>query len=432
MNQSGIIKSFIKKSSFSVKATGYSMQPILTPKDLLFFKKNSFSNIQINDIIIVKKSDKYLVHRVIYKNSKYLVTKGDNNPYTDGEIKPHQIIGKLFKIQRNNRELHPDTIYLIQSTQYLKEIIKIKNEFEKKGIDYLFLKGLPLHLYYEKKIPRRLYADCDILVNQKQITLIRKILLNNAYVETNNLLTNFHSKFKKIDTQIVFFKKTRHFSIIFDIHILPIFLSNQLGYLNSLYPTEITKQIPNEFLKNKIKINIADNIFYILNSSDLIIFLCFHFFHHNYKSITQLYFIYNVINELSQKNNSKLLWNNVFLKLKKYKLINYLYPVFICLKKYFNIKYPKNFISSIKPKSKIINWYYQKVIFKNMNVFTVENRISGGMNKFMNLFFLSDEKFSKKIFIFFNPLIIFSIFFVFYVKFKSIFKKYRYKNNYIY
>jgi hypothetical protein len=62
-----------------------------------------------------------------------------------------------------------------------QEIIKIKRAFEEENIDFVFLKGLPLHLYYEKTHPKRIYADCDVLINKKDFLEAEKIIIKFGY-----------------------------------------------------------------------------------------------------------------------------------------------------------------------------------------------------------------------------------------------------------
>ena len=151
------------------------MEPIFHENDVLYFKKIAFKSIKVNDIVSIKKGKQLISHRVIYKTNKYLVTKGDNNPISDGKIFPKQIIGKVYQVKRKGQIFDPEQLYLLQSTLYFQEIVKIKTKLDKQGINYVFLKGLPLHLYFEKTHPRRIYLDCDVLVDKKDFFKAEKI-----------------------------------------------------------------------------------------------------------------------------------------------------------------------------------------------------------------------------------------------------------------
>ena len=60
---------------------------------ILIIKKNNY---QVGDIVTFKKEDYYVTHRIIKKNGKRVVTKGDANNTPDEEIKVSSIIGKVI------------------------------------------------------------------------------------------------------------------------------------------------------------------------------------------------------------------------------------------------------------------------------------------------------------------------------------------------
>ena len=155
-------KKLLSKIGYLSSTEGSSMLPVILPKDGLYFKPITLHKLKTDDIIIFTLKDKLVTHRVIFKTTKYIIAKGDNNPFSDGKIFAKQIIGRVYKIKRNGKIFNLGDLYLIQSTVYFGEIIKIKKTLEKQKIDFLFLKGLPLHIYYEKKHPQRIYADCDV------------------------------------------------------------------------------------------------------------------------------------------------------------------------------------------------------------------------------------------------------------------------------
>ncbi len=125
----------IRNKSLPLKSQGSSMLPILYSNDMAYFKKIQFKQVKIDDIILVHKNKRPFTHRIIYKTDKYLITKGDNNFQSDGKIYPRQIIGKVAKVKRDGKEFDPNQIYLLQSSLYFQEIVKIKNTFEKEKND---------------------------------------------------------------------------------------------------------------------------------------------------------------------------------------------------------------------------------------------------------------------------------------------------------
>lgn len=399
-----IIKLLLKSKSFPLKSQGSSMLPILRSADVVYFKKINFKNLKANDLVLVKKNHQLFTHRVIYKTDKHLVTKGDNNPQSDGKIYPIQIIGKVIKVKRDGKEFDPNQIYLLQSSLYFQEIIKIKEVFEKEKLDFVFLKGLPLHLYYEKEHPRRIYADCDVLVDKKDFLKAENIVLKLGYKKTE-------AKNKQVENN--YFKVISGFSVIFDLHLEPAFLMTQFSGLEALYPQKLIDKLTTELLKTKRKVRIQDTNFYFLSINFQILYLSLHFFHHNFLGAFRLDFLNKVIKKSHLSNKD---WLKIAQITNKYQLTNFVSPVFVLLKKYYQ-----------PPLPDFMNFMYGSVVtdpyFKNSNIFDDEPRIGAGINRFKNIFFLSPYPLWRKLTVFFHPQVIYFIFWVLGKKLSSFFLK---------
>ena len=418
-----IFKKLLRLKSIPLKSTGQSMLPILRPNDIVYFKKTPFLKIKVNDLIIFKKKNQLITHRVIYKTKKYLITKGDNNPNYDGKIYPKQVLGRVYQIKRNGQIFKPETLYLIQSTYYFSEIVKIKNEFDKKNINYVFLKGLPLHLYFEGTHPKRLYADCDFLIDRKDFQKAEEILLKNHYQKAELHWSKTAKKMQKKELEGTFYKKTNQFIITFDIHLQLVDLSIvHLGHFNELYPQKLIDNLTEEFLKTKRKIKINNEKFLILNNYYLILYLSLHLFHHNFSGAFRYDFLDKVIKKSKISIKS---WQEIALIIKKYQLNNFVFPVFFLLRKYYQSPIPKNFFKKIQPKT-LDNFYtiftppFTQFLHK-INIFNNEPRISAGIKRFLYLFIFSPSPFWKKILIIFNPQVIFAFFWVVWKKIKNYF-----------
>jgi signal peptidase I len=411
-----IFKKLLRLKTLPLKSTGQSMLPILRPNDIVYFKKTPFLKIKVNDLIIFKKKNQLITHRVIYKTKKYLITKGDNNPNCDGKIYPKQILGKVYQIKRNGQIFKPETFYLIQSTHYFSEIIKIKKEFDKENINYVFLKGLPLHLYFEGTHPKRLYADCDVLIDKKDFQKAEKILFSFGYQKANTSLSSFQKKLQDKKAENAYFKIINGFTVVFDLHLEVVFMMTQLGKLEALYPQKLIDNLNEEFLKTKRKIKINNEPFLILDTCYLILYLALHLFHHNFSGAFRYDFLDKVIKKSKISIKS---WQEIALIIKKYQLNNFVFPVFFLLKKYYKTSVPPLFIRSIQP----INPLNRKLINKltKINIFNDEPRIRAGIKRFLYLFIFSPSPFWKKILIIFNPQVIFAILWVVWKKIKKLF-----------
>lgn len=400
-----LINGIIKKASFVLKAEGTSMLPILHSNDVVQYKKVNFKQVDINDIILVRKNKKLFTHRIIYKTDKHLITKGDNNPQSDGKIYPHQIIGKVVKVRRDGKEFDPNQIYLLQSSLYFQEIVKIKNTFEKEKINFVFLKGLPLHLYFEKTHPQRIYADCDVLIDKKDFNNAEKIIERFGYKKT------IEGK-KQVENN--YFKVINGFPVVFDLHLEPAFLMTQFSGLEALYPQKFIDKLTAAILQTKRKVRIQDTNFYFLSTNFQILYLALHFFHHNFLGAFRLDFLNKVVRKSRLSIND---WQNIASTINKYQLTNFVYPVFVLLKKYYQTPLPDFMYGSV-----VTDPYYN---FKNLNIFNDEPRLHAGVNRFVLIFLLSPRPLWRKLFIFFNPAAIGSILWVIWKKLSSFFSNQR-------
>ncbi len=389
------------------------MLPLLRPGDILFFKKIKFHQTKINEIILVKKSNKEIVHRVIYKKNNYLVTKGDHNPLSDGRTNPNDVFAKVIAVKRSNNKFDLESLYLFQSTLYFQEIVKVNKAFRKEKIAFVFLKGLPVHLFYEKKHPRRIYADSDILIDQTDYEKVEKVFKRNGFKKVDASYSNLHKLLKDKPTEVSFVKKVNNFPVVFDIHFEPVFLMNQLGKLDALYPEKFMRQLTSDFLQTKLAIKVQGEQFFILDISYLILYLALHFFHHNYRGIFRLHFLDQVIRFRARELDLDKLISDI----NKYQVQNFVYPVFWFLQKYYSTPGASLVLKSINIKSKELKYIKENIL--NINIFDDESRVQAGIARFKNIFQLSPSPFWKKLTLIFNLQIIYSVFWVGYLKIKN-------------
>jgi len=359
------------------------MHPLLFNNDQCYIEPKK--KLLVNDLILLKKSNKLLIHRLIYKNKNYFVSKGDNNLQSDGKIYPNQIIGKVAKIKRKGKSFFIKNIYLVQSTLYLQEIIKIKKAFEKEKIEHVFLKGLPLHLYFEKSHPQRIYADCDILIKKEDFPKAEKIIKNFKY-------KNFESD-KKVENN--YFKKINGLTVVFDIHLEPAFLMTQFSGLEALYQQKLINNLTNILLNSKRNITVLGEHFYILGKKELVFYLALHLFHHNFRGAFRYMFLDKVIKKSRLTNKD---WLKIADLVNNHRLNNFIYPVFLLLKKYYHPPVPAFFLKKIGGNH---NFFNNKIM--KTKIFDDETRTVAGINRFLYIFFLSSNSWAQKIFVFSNP-----------------------------
>ncbi len=392
----------------SIKTFGNSMMPVLFNGDVIYLRIISFQKIKINDIIAVRKKNQFFTHRVLYKTPKYLITKGDNNTSSDGKIYSKNIVGIVNKVKRNGVNLNIQDIYLMQSTLYFHEIIKVKKVLEIKKIAHIILKGLPLHLFYEGQIPQKIYSDCDVLIFKNQFEKVRKVLKSLGYKEIDSSFTKTQKNLKKHETEISFYKIINGIPIYFDIHLEAVFLMTQIGNLNSLYPKKLLDEFSVHLLSEIRPIKALGEDINILNAENLFIYLILHLYHHNFKGAYR----YDLIKKIVAKE--KLDYSQIAATINKFKLNNFIFPGIILLEKYYGLKFDKEFLNNIKPSVRILKIINSDLIGVNnqlpaINIFNDEDRVGAGIKRFRTLFELSPNKLHRKLLTFLNPEVVYFI-----------------------
>jgi len=400
-----LLKIVSNKSNFHFRASGSSMNPLLHDQDIVYLKRTKSQVPKINDIVLVNKNDTNFIHRLIYESpqnsgtKKYFVTKGDHRITSDEKLDLKDIIGNVLYIKRGNQIINLNHLYLIQSTLYFQEILKVKKEFENYEINFVFLKGLPLHLYYEGSHPKRIYADCDILLENKEIQKINRIFINLGYKKAHTEYSKIHSLLKNKLTEISYYKHVNNFPIIFDVHFEPVFMMNQIGRLDEIYPQKLINEMTRIFLSEKKIISIKGEKLPILSPVNLFMYLSLHLFHHNFHEVFRLSLIRTVINK-----HKLFLSTNYVNKLQevteKLKINNYLYPTLLLLRKYYATSVPIKLVKSLKPEDKKMDYILHMI--DSINIFDGEDRIKAGITRFRNLFYLSPQPIYRKLTIIFN------------------------------
>lgn len=390
-------------SAKKIQTHGQSMEPFLFDGDVLFLVKKPVNRIKINDFITFKVKNLFITHRVIFKHTKddYLITKGDNNHVADKKVYPKQIIGVVDSVKRRGQLISIESLYLIQSTLYFQEIAKVSKLFFNEKIDFLILKGLPLHLYFENEYPKRIYADCDFLIDKRHFDEVIRILRTLGFTSVSTPLSKIHGALKDKNPEVTFYKKVNGINVILDIHLEAVFLMTQLGNLNMLYPQKLIDELSLELLREKKFIRVRGFDFPVLALEYLVVYLGLHLFHHNFRG----YFRYELMKNIIK--GQKVNFNKMLEIIIKYKLEDFVYPVFYFLKKTYSSPIDKKFLRVLEKRMKS-SQYFRKIISK-ISIFEDEGRLVSGVNRFKNIYELSPNPQLYKIWIFLNPQVIYSV-----------------------
>lgn len=386
-----------KRQRFSIKSQGDSMYPLLQDGDIVEYESVYFKDISLNDIILVHVDHVLMTHRVIYKMKQACITRGDNNTTADIPIKSSQILGKALRFKRNNTWYKLQDTYTAQSTFYLNEIQKLETSLQFADVSHVFLKGVLISLHYLDAIPKRVYADCDLLINREDYKKTEKAFKVLGYKLRKPLLTFDSNHEKQSKPEINYAKKIDGLLVVFDVHFEPVFLMTQLDGMQFLYPKMKLMKLGEELIGRSRQYNIGGLNYPICSTSNQLLYLALHIFHHNYTDSTR----YQFLDAIIRKHSTKKIWKEIQTTIHEYELEGYLYLVFILLKKHFKTPIPKEFITKITPSwiKKTVSIYYSSQI----DIFSIDTQLKAGIGRFILVFLLSPNPIWTKIFLLFHP-----------------------------
>ena len=201
----------------------------------------------------------------------------------------------------------------------------------------------------------------------------------------------------------MFIKKKGVFPVVLDIHLEPVFLMNQLSGLDCLYPQLYLDKLSSDFLKKKQDAVINNSMFRLLSSSHQIIYLALHFFHHNFRGFHRLQLLRDSVQHYSGP------WEKPAEMIKKYKLDNFVYPAFAAVKRFYPGTLTGKYLTAITPSAAVLD--KTKAILKDIELSSEESQLKEGIERFMNIFLFSPQPNLKKISVFLNPQVLYSILF---------------------
>lgn len=85
--------------------TGTSMLPLLRQGKDVFLVQKPFRELRKNDVVLYKRKDKYILHRIIKINGENLVIIGDNCVTKEYDIKTKDVLGIMTHITRSNKNI---------------------------------------------------------------------------------------------------------------------------------------------------------------------------------------------------------------------------------------------------------------------------------------------------------------------------------------
>jgi len=91
-----------------LQVTGWSMLPAVWPGDTLMIESAPTGGVSVGDIVLFGRERRLFVHRVLKKLGDFkFVTRGDAMSVPDPVIDQHDLLGRVFSIQRNGKCIAP-------------------------------------------------------------------------------------------------------------------------------------------------------------------------------------------------------------------------------------------------------------------------------------------------------------------------------------
>jgi len=376
------------------------MYPILKDGDVVRYHRTSFARVRINDIVLIRQRDSYVTHRVIHKTSRSAVTRGDNNSVSDGYITQNRIVAVVDAVTRNGKTFRPDDLYTHQSHHYLAEIVRLKTVLELSGIPYLFLKGLPLHLYYERAIPRRLYADFDILVDKKDAGRVNGLLRKLGFVSEKKQFYRSYQRFIGADwKEVTYLKKIGRFGVAVDVHFEITFLTHKT---KNPFPRlqKAADALTQRFMARKRVITVRGEHYPIMDADDLVLYLFLHYFTHNFRGAHRLGIIRNML------MSERVHWDKVFGVAKQNACVLFLIASLSYYETCHGSVVPRAVRRAYAKEYAYVAWV-RSVFMRDIDIFS-EGRGTGPerMRRALYMFLLYDGFLGRKILDILNPALI--------------------------
>ena len=88
---------------------GHSMMPLLRERrDIIEIRKKEDGRYRKYDVVLYKRGEKYILHRILRVLPKGYLIAGDNNAFVERDITDEKILGVLVRVIRNGKEITPE------------------------------------------------------------------------------------------------------------------------------------------------------------------------------------------------------------------------------------------------------------------------------------------------------------------------------------
>jgi signal peptidase I len=162
---------------FNITIRGNSMEPYFHDGDVLVCRKKGEYKPYIGDIIVFKRANSLICHRVVDICLPYIVTKGDNNLLLDCPIHLNDIMGIV-----EQKKINPEIII----NDWCGEFCKYRYYFEKSDIVYVSKPNFIDAKYYNILLANSVNRTIEKEIIQTEIN-------KNIMIHLGAKLSNFHN-----------------------------------------------------------------------------------------------------------------------------------------------------------------------------------------------------------------------------------------------
>jgi len=107
-----IARALAAQGRISLRVRGSSMLPWVRPGDIAVIRRAGATDVRCGDVVLIHREQRLFVHRLVKKHgsleSTKFLAKGDAHPGDDGLIHGQEILGRVMKIYRDERQIDLD------------------------------------------------------------------------------------------------------------------------------------------------------------------------------------------------------------------------------------------------------------------------------------------------------------------------------------
>lgn len=103
----------LEKKGFLVYTNvGYSMMPLLRQKkDIIEIRKKESGRFKKYDVVLYKRGDRYILHRILKVLPKGYIIAGDHNTFLEKDVTDDMILGMMTRVVRDGKTISVDDFW---------------------------------------------------------------------------------------------------------------------------------------------------------------------------------------------------------------------------------------------------------------------------------------------------------------------------------